>query len=172
MEIVPNLRLAGALERAALKVETHLKTYLESGSDTPWYDARGFYEWTSTATCNCGLVARELGVPRLAIENLVCEEWSNVSRYGTTLRNEKCSQTGLTLDAIFAELAIAGLTTEQIDHLEFLGDPAILRNITFPEDERLRYFTVPDNFVVYVREWARQIRASHADAVAVESVLV
>lgn len=89
------------------------------------------YEWNKQSSCNAGIVAQavldktpeELTEMRKSIFKIIPDEiektWKNAVKYG-------CSVTGKSMFEIITQLSEAGLTKEDIVHLEYLENPAIL----------------------------------------------
>ena len=97
------------------------------------------YNWIKQNTCNCGLVAQ--AITRTGNEELsrdyiqpistplkekkkskFCPSWSDMVA-------EYCPLTGEPIAEVFKKLYEAGLTREDIGHLEYLSDPIILKKI-------------------------------------------
>jgi hypothetical protein len=89
------------------------------------------YDWQKQSSCNAGIVAQavlditpeELTEIRKPFFNVIPNDtegtWKNAIKYG-------CSVTGKSMFEIITKLSEAGLTKEDIVHLEYLENPAIL----------------------------------------------
>lgn len=112
------------------KLQTALKLVIHSlKNDTIHYD------WRDPNSCNCGLVARallhdtEINIKESIKEwqadldkqyNKVEGSWKNGIKY-------LCPLTGLSNYQIFNELFTRGMSREDIIHLEYMDNPAILK---------------------------------------------
>lgn len=98
------------------------------------------YEWNKNQTCNCGVVAQAiLGKTHEELLILISPTGRMVSKkinphvvdgWSATWKQcvqETCSITGETTEKIFKQLFKAGMSPEDITHLEYLENPAILK---------------------------------------------
>lgn len=126
----PSLDLINALRETA--------TRLETGAS---------YAWSRMGSCNCGHLAQTLtkltGVEIQAIAMEAAGDWSEQVR-------GYCSASQIPLEDIFNTMLEAGMTTEDIMHLERLSDPAILASLP---PETLDFKQRAD-VVCYMRAWA------------------
>jgi hypothetical protein len=89
------------------------------------------YEWGHVGRCNCGHLVQTLTelddarILRSFRHDLT--EWSELAQ-------DYCSITGHEVDDLFRALFARGLTLDDVRHLEYLSDPAVLRRL--PEDRR------------------------------------
>lgn len=98
------------------------------------------YDWTKTSQCNCGLVSQailgagsgELNVLLSPVINHFNEQNPEKYKKGNPnwqeMVTERCPLTGEPMDVIFKMLYAAGMTREDIFHLENLSDPKILKH--------------------------------------------
>lgn len=101
------------------------------------------YDWKQQASCNCGIVAQALtGMHKSELEKYVSVAFSSFingrpitdpvafnNKLDRTWKNlviQKCSITGKPVSEILSLLLSKGLTTEDIMHLEYMENPAIL----------------------------------------------
>ncbi len=106
------------------------------------------YVWSEICTCNCGLVAQ--AITKTSKDELYDYYLRDISERLQTKKNSKycptwaqmiseyCPLTGTPTIEIFKALFEAGMNREEIAHLEYLSDPAILKNAridTDPTDE-------------------------------------
>lgn len=96
-----------------------------------------FYSWNNPNSCNMGVVAqavlkvdaKTLGVMRkelfAATTDLSEKSWRNAVKHG-------CPITGVEIPVIIKQLEDAGLSREDIVHLEYLSNPAILSESGIP----------------------------------------
>lgn len=112
------------------KIQTALKTVIKAlKNDTIHYD------WHEQSNCNCGLVAQALLSDSEIDFKSNINKWkrdvkSYDSKLGTSWKNAikyLCPVTGLTSYDIFNELFKRGLTREDIIHLEYMENEAILK---------------------------------------------
>jgi len=84
------------------------------------------YRWTHQGTCNCGHLAQTLtSCDARAIHAAGLEshgDWSEHAR-------DYCPTSGLAIDRIMAVMFEAGVTADDLVHLERLSDPRILRRL-------------------------------------------
>lgn len=131
----PNLKLIAALRAAADGVE--------SGRDD--------YAWTNAETCNCGIVAQKLtGFDKLRLRDELEPLVFDNLFYGHWCSTPTCVVTGKRTSQIFSAIRDAGMSMDDIDNLENLSDPEVLRNM------RVSHLTKwnPEHFILYVRAWA------------------
>ena len=81
------------------------------------------YAWGHHGHCNCGHLVQTLcGLPPARIHEIALEgdgDWE-------MLANAYCPTSGHAIDDLLTALLDAGLTTEDVRHLERLDDPAVL----------------------------------------------
>jgi hypothetical protein len=102
------------------------------------------YQWGHMGQCNCGHLAqvvtqksaREIHQSAIARQT---GEW-------TEFANDYCGATGALIDDVFAELLAAGLSRDDIIHLENLSDPVVLARVGRPLQRHVR-----DDAIAYVR---------------------
>jgi hypothetical protein len=107
------------------------------------------YDWNKQSSCNAGIVAQavldktpeELTEMRKSIFKNIPEKldntWKNAIKYG-------CSVTGKSMFEIITQLSEAGLTKEDIVHLEYLENPAILEKSGIEKETIYREVKVRD----------------------------
>lgn len=114
------------------------------------------HQWGHFGACNCGHLAQTLtgrraaDIHRAAIERAASfrtpvDDWTEAAV-------EYCPLSGLPLDDVIEEMLAAGVTTRQLQHLETLTDPAVVRRIPF-EQRHLRRNRRED-VVLYLETWA------------------
>src|SRR5277367_4518024 len=85
------------------------------------------FDWMNRSKCCCGVVAQmllgksseEIGQMMPVGTQGTVASWKNIV-------NRTCPITGRPTESIFAQLYDAGLTRDDIIHLEYLSDPAVL----------------------------------------------
>ena len=94
-------------------------------------DEGGTYRWSDYGKCNCGHLAQTLtGLSAREIYDAAFErpgDWSEQTR-------EFCTSSGYSIDHILETMMEAGLRQDEIEHLERLSHPEVLRSL--PPSER------------------------------------
>lgn len=99
------------------------------------------YSWWNPQQCNCGVVAQAiLGISRSKLDKFL-DRYEGGTWEGMV--NEVCPMTGRPTARIFAELHDAGLTRDDLIHLERLSDPNVLA-------------LLPKTHIVTVKKWFRK----------------
>lgn len=110
------------------------------------------YQWGHMGLCNCGFLAQEITL-------LTKEEIHRraMQRHGdwTEQLNDYCQTSGLPMDDLITELLDFGFTREQLQHLEKLSDPKVLKWI--PLRERNLKHNVKADVVLYLNSWAQAL---------------
>lgn len=73
------------------------------------------YDWSSGVSCNCGLLAQNLGASR-----------TECCIGGFTRKIQECEKTGMQIPDVILRLKQAGLTSKQIEETEHLTNGEIL----------------------------------------------
>lgn len=128
----PNPELIDALRRTARK--------LAEGAP---------YQWGHMGGCNCGNLAQEL--TRMTRDQI--HQYA-MQRYGDW--NEQvadyCDMSQLPFDVIINQMLGAGLSLEDLKHLEKLDDREVLRRL--PLERRFLKHNHRNDVVTYLTEWA------------------
>ncbi|QJD78016.1 hypothetical protein [Spirosoma rhododendri] len=107
------------------------------------------YQWGHMGGCNCGNLAQEL--TKLTRDDI---HRYAMQRYGDW--NEQvedyCPTSQLPIDLIINEMLNAGLTIEDLKHLEKLDDRDVLNRI--PLSQRFLKHNVRNDVVLYMNVWA------------------
>jgi hypothetical protein len=139
------------MARATLALVTALRQTagrLESGATR--------YRWTHQGACNCGHLAQTLTgldadeLHRRAVAR-AASDWADQTV-------EYCPGSGLPIDDVIDTLLEAGLTLDDLRHLERLSDQRILRGIPAERRLGLDYRSARDA-ALYLRTWADQLAA-------------
>ncbi|GAB3898495.1 hypothetical protein [Spirosoma agri] len=107
------------------------------------------YQWGHMGGCNCGNLAQELTklskdqIHRYAMQRH--GDWNEQAE-------DYCSTSQMPIDVIINEMLSAGLTLEDLKHLEKLDDRQVL--LHFPLEKRHLKHNVRDDVVAYMRTWA------------------
>jgi hypothetical protein len=111
--------------------------------------ASAVYAWGHLGTCNCGHLVQTLcGLVPARIHTIALEgdgDWE-------TLANAYCPTSGHAIDDVITALVDAGLSTDDIGHLEKLDDPAILAAL--PGGHRWLRRNDRADVVIYLETWA------------------
>lgn len=128
----PNVELVAALRTAARK--------LKNGSD---------YMWGHMGSCNCGHLAQE-------VTKLSKAEIHEYAMRGRGDWSEQvmdfCPGSGMPMDLLISQMMDAGLSREDLIHLERLSDPQVLAQI--PAGERNLKHNIREDVVKYMLTWA------------------
>ena len=114
------------------------------------------YRWTHMGACNCGHLVQTLTrrspeeIRRLALEKR--GEWAEQAI-------EYCPSSGYPIDHILGRMLEAGLTQDDIGHLEKLSDPRVLRALPVETRIELSYRN-REHVVLYLRAWADLLEAA------------
>jgi len=107
------------------------------------------YAWGHLGMCNCGHLVQTLcGLPPARIHSIALEgdgDWE-------TIANAYCPTSGHAIDDILTALVAAGLTTDDVRHLERLDDPEILAAL--PGGHRWLRRNVREDAIAYFETWA------------------
>ena len=133
----PSIRLVSALRGTAARLATSAT-----------------YAWGHLGSCNCGHLVQTLcGLAPAKIHTIALEgdgDWE-------TLANAYCPTSGHAIDDVITALIEAGLTTDDIGHLEKLDAPAILAAL--PGGHRWLRRNDRADVIVYLETWARLLEA-------------
>ncbi len=140
-----SLHLIRALRRAAKE--------LKSGSS---------YMWGHMGSCNCGHLAQQITqLSRAEIHAYAmrgCGDWSDQVM-------DFCPTSGMPMDLLISQMLEAGLTTEDLAHLEKLSAPEILQRL--PVGERHLQHNKRDDVVKYLGTWAQLLEEQLVDQVEI-----
>ncbi|MBL7873796.1 MAG: hypothetical protein JNM78_19420 [Cyclobacteriaceae bacterium] len=110
------------------------------------------YQWGHMGLCNCGFLAQE-------ITKLTKEEIHRraMMRHGdwTEQLNDYCTTSNLPMDDLITELLNFGFTREQLQHLENVSDPEVIKWIPLAERNLKR--NVKADVVRYLNTWAQAL---------------
>jgi len=123
-----------------------------------------YYDWVKTSSCNCGIVAqcildtnRELlhlafeadrdYVPQVVLQNNCSPTWKQLVKY-------TCNATGNSISKIITVLSEHGLKPEDMVHLEYLENPAILKQTDIDTKEK-NYYQKKYNLIKYLKVWIK-----------------
>lgn len=121
------------------------------------------YQWGHMGSCNCGHLAQALThLPRQQIHAAALRRAGDWGEQAV----EYCAVSGFPLDHIITTMLNAGLELHDIDRLERLADPEVLRRL--PMSERWLKRNRREDAITYMRAWrellCEQYNALHPQA--------
>ncbi|WP_338874135.1 hypothetical protein WBJ53_00735 [Spirosoma sp. SC4-14] len=107
------------------------------------------YQWGHMGGCNCGNLAQEL--TKLSKDEI---HRYALQRYGdwNVQVDDYCPTSQMPIDVIISEMLAAGLTIEDVKHLERLNDRQVL--VRFPQEKRYLRHNNRTDVVMYMNAWA------------------
>lgn len=133
----PNPQLISAIERTVLKLQTGAP-----------------YEWGHMGACNCGNLAQEL----TKLTKGEIHQYA-MQRHGDW--NEQlidyCPTSGYPMDLMISKMIDAGLSIDDLAHLERLSDQTILRKISKERRDKMNQNSRED-VILYMQTWANLLR--------------
>jgi hypothetical protein len=112
------------------------------------------YQWGHMGACNCGNLAQELTTYTKAEIHQYA-----MSRHGDW--NEQlldyCPSSGLPMDLMISKMLEAGLTVDDLAHLERLSDPSILSHIPIEKRDQMSK-NCKEDVILYMETWANMLR--------------
>lgn len=130
-----SIKLVEAVRKTALK--------LAEGSQ---------YQWGHMGSCNCGNLAQEL----TTFTKIQIHEYALRTRSGDWSEQVEayCPNSQLPMDMVIDAMLEAGLTRQDLQHIERLSDPEILASFPLQERNALRHNRREDA-VKYFQAWAK-----------------
>ena len=111
--------------------------------------ANASYAWGHLGICNCGHLVQTLcAIPPAKIHRIALERTGDWEQ----LANDYCPTSGHAIDDVITELVQAGLTTDDIGHLEKLDDPTVLAAL--PGGHRWLRRNDRADLIAYLQTWA------------------
>lgn len=120
------------------------------------------YNWEKQQSCNCGVVAQAV------LKKTSSEILGSISSMVNSVTREKqsgtwkncvknfCNITGESTQQIFKDLSEAGLSAQDICHLEYLENPAILKKAKIRTGIfNKMYFQKKSNLIKYLKAWVQ-----------------
>jgi hypothetical protein len=108
------------------------------------------YQWGHMGSCNCGNLAQEL--TQLTKGEIHAHALAVGRGDWNEQLNDYCPTSGLPIDLLIGEMLRAGLSTEDLGHLERLSDRRVLERLP-RQDHPLRH-NRRDDVVLYLSTWA------------------
>jgi len=126
----PSLKLIYTIRKTARKLATNAA-----------------YQWGHMGSCNCGHLAQEIThVSKADIHQFAMDgegSWADQSR-------AYCPTSGLPMDLLISAMLDYGLEIKDLEHLEKLSDPTVLKSIGSP----LLRFNQRKDVILYMEAWA------------------
>jgi hypothetical protein len=107
------------------------------------------YEWGHMGACNCGNLAQE--ITRLSKAEIHRYAMQKSGDWNDQLI-DYCPTSGYPMDLMINKLVEAGLTIDELKHLEKLSDPKVLSHIELPKRHHLQKNRKED-FILYLETW-------------------
>jgi hypothetical protein len=118
-------------------------------------EAGAAYQWGHHGQCNCGHLVQTL----CHVEAREIHAWALETATGVgdweMLANDFCPASGHRIDDVIAALLEAGLTTDDLVHLERLDDPRVLAFL--PGGARWLARNGREDAIAYLRAWAARL---------------
>jgi hypothetical protein len=111
------------------------------------------YSWGHLGKCNCGHLIQTItqlspaSIHRVALHPT--GEW-------TELANDYCPTSGLEMNSLIESLLDAGISNDEIRHLEHLDDPKILKRL--PKERSYLERNSKVDAILYFRIWAEFLK--------------
>ncbi|MCG8311029.1 MAG: hypothetical protein MI975_26820 [Cytophagales bacterium] len=145
----PSIDLIRALRNTAGK--------LERSSD---------YQWGHMGSCNCGFLARE--VTKLNKHEIHERAMHRHGDWNEQL-NDYCPTSGWPMDDLISELLKAGLSIDDLKHLERLSDPTILGHV--PSGKKYLRHNHKADVVEYLAAWAGMLENEMAETIRLKEIM-
>lgn len=112
------------------------------------------YQWGHMGACNCGNLAQELtNLSKGEIHAYAMQRHGDWSEQIL----EFCPTSGYPMDLMIQKMLEAGLSLEDLKHLERLSDPDILEKM--PKERRDKISkNSKDDLILYLQNWAKLLR--------------
>lgn len=107
------------------------------------------YQWGHMGLCNCGFLAQE--ITTLTKSEIHSRAMLKQGDWSEQL-NDYCPTSGLPMDDLITELLATGFTRENLQNLERLADPEVLRHM--PANRQNPKHNVKQDVILYIRTWA------------------
>jgi hypothetical protein len=118
------------------------------------------YQWGHMGLCNCGFLAQE--VTQLSKQEIHRRAMLRHGDWSEQL-NDYCPTSGLPMDDMISELIEFGFDAQDLRHLEYLSDNAIL--MTLPFEQRHLVRNIKADVVKYLLTWADLLEAQVIDQI-------
>lgn len=111
-----------------------------------------YYAWGHHGACNCGHLLQ--ATTQLSKEEILRYAHTSLGEW-TEIAEESCSITGAPVMLLLKKLEALGLTPTDINHLEYLDDRAVLKNL--PGGFRWLKRNVRENVITYFETMAMML---------------
>lgn len=120
------------------------------------------YNWSKAASCNCGVVVQALcGIGKNQVDTLYGEGaeeiyWGKDEKTHTwrQLAQKSCTVTGEPMTQVFRMLASHGFTPEDVVHLEYMKNSAILQ-VSGIDTKAKDFYSKKSNLILYLKAWLK-----------------
>jgi len=123
------------------------------------------YQWGHMGLCNCGFLAQEITLlTKAEIHSramLKTGDWSEQL-------NDYCPTSGLPMDELITELLNIGFTRTNLQNLERLADPEILKRM--PANRQKPKHNVKQDVILYLQTWAAYLEAELLNQIALPEI--
>ena len=107
------------------------------------------YQWGHMGACNCGNLAQEITqLTKGEIHQYAMEksgDWNDQLI-------DYCPTSGYPMDLMISKMIEAGLSIDELRHLERLSDPKVLSHIPMPKRQQLKK-NVKEDVILYLETW-------------------
>lgn len=136
------------------------------------------YNWVQPNRCNCGVIVQAiLGIDRDQVEVLFEEARQDISilkdkshRTWREVCQQHCSVTGMPTHQVFHILGKHGFNPEDIVHLEYMTNPAILEISEIDTLEK-HYYQNKANLIKYLKAWLSILNGTNTEGLSERAVL-
>jgi hypothetical protein len=122
------------------------------------------YMWGHMGSCNCGNLAQELS-------SFTKEDIHNFAMQGRgdwrEQLEEYCPTSQMPIDMLIASMLQKGLTTSDLQHLEWLSDPKVKAKMPFERRNALQH-NVKVDVVYYLKIWANILEEELYDDIKID----
>ena len=123
------------------------------------------YQWGHMGGCNCGNLAQQLTkLNRNQIHQYAMQRHGDWSEQAESF----CSTSQMPIDLLINEMLAAGLTLEDLNHLEKLDDRQVLRR--FPFERRFIKYNVREDVIAYMNVWAELLEEQLLEKITLPSI--
>lgn len=144
---LPNLTLIAAIRKTIYK--------LQNGAN---------YQWGHMGACNCGNLAQELTkLSKSEIHQYAMQKRGNWNEQVM----EFCPNSGFPMDLMISKMLEAGLSKDDLMHLEKLSDPLVLKTITKDKRDQLQK-NCKEDLILYMQCWVKILEDQWAASIKIQ----
>jgi hypothetical protein len=133
-------------------IEAFRKTIQKLKNDAP-------YQWGHMGACNCGNLAQQLTkLSKAEIHQFAMQksgDWNDQLI-------DFCPTSGYPMDLMIQRMIEAGLSIDELKHLERLSDPKVLQHIPFEKREKIKKNRRED-VILYMETWLELLETEYID---------